>query len=176
MKFALIAAADSVRGIGKNGHLPWHVPSDLAYFQSVTTGSGRNAVIMGRTTWESLPRGRKPLQDRLNIVLSRMKGSSLAENFRANNFYVASSLEEAFRIAQGKKCKDIFVIGGAKVFNEVMQHPDCAKIYLTEIEGDFGCDAFFPKINPRKFESTALSEQKEENGIYYQFAIYERIS
>ena len=170
MKFSLIAAVDSKMGIGKNGNLAWHLPADMEYFRRVTSGNGKNAIIMGRTTWESIPNWRKPLKDRLNIVLTTQKNYFVPEGVPR-----AGSLAEALAIAEAQKCEYVFVIGGAKVFVSAMAHPDCAKIYLTHIESDFDCDTFFPPVDLEKFTLASASEQLEEHGLKFQFALYEAL-
>ena len=79
-RLTLIVAATSTNGIGKGGQLPWRLPKEVTYFARVTTTAPegkKNAVIMGRNTWESIPSKFKPLQKRVNIVVSRNKGLDL---------------------------------------------------------------------------------------------------
>ena len=174
MNFSLIAAVDSKNGIGKGGKLPWNLPSDLAYFSKVTRGAGNNAVLMGRTTWESIPERHRPLPGRLNIVLTH---DALYELPQA--VLRAASLSEALDLAAVHKVDEIFVIGGAKLFAEAVEHQACTRLYLTHLEGEFHCDTFFPKIssdsNGTKFKQTKSSESLEENGIRFQFTQYEKI-
>ena len=76
--FQLVVAAGRALGIGKGGGLPWKLPGDMAYFKELTTatrgGGKRNAVVMGRGTWESIPPRFRPLPGRVNVVLSRSAG------------------------------------------------------------------------------------------------------
>ncbi|MBI2637968.1 dihydrofolate reductase [Candidatus Peregrinibacteria bacterium] len=182
MKFSLIAAADEKMGIGKSGRLPWHIPADLKFFHDTTIGRGKNAVIMGRTTWESIPEKRRPLAERTNIVLTHQNSYAVP-----SGVLQAASLQEALQKAQQKNkvapsgrindlasprlglAEEIFVIGGAKVFEEAIGNPNCQTIYLTEIFGDFRCDAFFPKIDPAKFKKISESPMHEENNIKFRF-------
>lgn len=169
MKFSLIAAVDSKMGIGLHGKIPWNIPSDLAHFNKITRGNGKNAVIMGRITWESLPAQHKPLKNRLNIVITRNAEYSLPKGA-----LLAESLEKALALAKENRAQETFVIGGAQIYYDAIQNPACEKIYLTEIQGNFHCDAFFPKTDPSKFAKTSESETREENGIKFRFAEYER--
>ncbi len=145
--FSIIVAVDSKFGIGKNGLLPWHLPSDLKYFKKITTqenAAGKiNAVIMGRKTWESIPAQFRPLPQRLNIVISRQTNLSLPLDV-----VHATSLEDALDSLGKKKdtVGEIFVIGGAQIFKEAVLHPSCRKIFLTRVQGDFFCDTFFPDV------------------------------
>jgi len=169
MKFSLIAAVDKNYGIGKDGKMPWHIPQDLEYFSKITTGKGKNAVIMGRTTWESLPKKHRPLLKRLNIVLSSNKNPELPPKVSS-----ATSLNEALTIAEKNSVDEIFVIGGAKVFSQTINHELCNKIYLTEIDEEFECDTFFPLFNKETFEQKNRSENYRNKSHTYNFVIYEK--
>jgi dihydrofolate reductase len=84
MQLKMIAAVTKSMGIGHNGMLPWKVPADLSHFSRTTIGEGRNAIIMGRKTWESLPV--KPLPKRINIVLTT-DSSYLCRSDRINSLF-----------------------------------------------------------------------------------------
>ena len=168
MNFALIAAVDSQGGIGKGGTLPWRLPEDLEYFNRVTVGDGKNAVIMGRGTWDSLPSAHRPLAKRLNVVVSRNSALELPSAVRR-----AHSLEDALIIAAEAHTEKVFVIGGAQIFAEAILHPQCRELYLTEVQGTFDCDTFFPAIDAARFKKIASSEVHEQNGIKFNFVKYE---
>lgn len=172
MKFSIVAAADSKMGIGIGNRLPWKLAGDLKFFSKVTTETtpGKmNAVIMGRKTWESLPEKHRPLKDRINVVLSRSE-IKLPEGVQH-----ASSIDDALRALEGRTDVDrVFVIGGANVYAQAIAHPDADKIYLTEVEGEFNCDAFFPPIPEESFGKKSVSETHNENGVNYRFAEYVR--
>lgn len=167
MKFSIIAAVDEKMGIGKNGRLPWHLSSDLKFFHDTTIGNGKNAVIMGRLTWESIPENRRPLKERMNIVITRNVKYDIPAKVQ-----IAESLEKALAIASQYKTEAVFVIGGAQIFYGAIQNPACEKIYLTELQGDFQCDVFFPKIDPARFKKINESKKHEEGGIKFRFVQY----
>lgn len=175
MKFALIAAVDKNFGIGKNNTLPWRLPSDLKHFSEVTTvvqDPGKaNAVIMGRKTWDSLPPKSKPLKNRLNIVLSREASLGLPQGVLLSN-----SLDEGLALAQSiKKVENVFVIGGANLFAQAINHPDCQTVYLTQIEQAFDCDTFFPlEILQQNFKIAEQSRKLQENGLDFSYVAYAR--
>lgn len=171
MKFAIIAAAEKNMGIGKNGVMPWNLPSDLAHFNKTTRGAGQNAVIMGRVTWESLPAQHKPLKGRINIVITRNDAYELPEGV-----FKADSVEEALKIAGKCEVEEAFVMGGAQIYFDAIKNPDCESVYLTEIDGHFDCDAFFPKIDSKVFKKTFESEEKTENGNKFRFSKYIKMS
>lgn len=172
MKFSIIAAADENLGIGVKNDLPWRLKGDLQYFHYVTTAAepGKvNAVIMGSKTWESLPEKSKPLKDRVNIVLCK-------EYLEVPlGVMVSNSFEDALsQLWHDETVDKIFVIGGGSVFAQAINHPDCEKIFLTEVMDKFDCDIFFPKIDEDVWEVREASEPHTENGIKYRFLIYER--
>lgn len=159
MNFSIISGLDQNRGIGKNNGLPWHLSADLKHFAATTKGG---TVIMGRKTWESLPEQYRPLKERLNIVVSRNE-LELPEGT-----LLAHSLDEALTLADPDR--KAFVIGGATLYAEAILHPACNELILTEIEGTFDCDAFFPEI-PEKFKITDKISG-EENGQGYHFTTW----
>ena len=121
MNYKLIVATDEKGGIGKDNKIPWHFSDDLEYFSKITKGEGKNSVIMGRKTWDSLPI--KPLPGRANLVMSR---SGYSKNYCdvLAGFY-----------------KDNWVIGGEQIYNLYL--PEVCHIYLTKVKGDYNCDTFF---------------------------------
>jgi dihydrofolate reductase len=124
--------------IGRDGVLPWRLSTDLKNFRAVTTGK---PVIMGRKTWDSLPR--KPLPGRTNIVLSR-DGS-----FEPKGALVCEDFTEALLIAREQAEEDdaseVCVIGGAALF--AMALPKARRMYLTEVEADVEGDVTMPPID-----------------------------
>lgn len=119
--YDLIAARTVNRGIGMNGSLPWNLPPDMKMFKKITTsGSSKNAIIMGRKTFESLS---KPLPGRLNIVISR--NSKLEEN---ENLKQARSVEEGVQLAHSLNPEGkIYVVGGSKIYENAFA--DCRYVY-----------------------------------------------
>jgi dihydrofolate reductase len=129
----------------------------------------RNAVLMGRNTWEGLPPAYKPLPNRLNGVLSRQGRQDASGTHR-----VWGDLDQALEVLDHDiSIREIFVIGGAQVYGEALLSPACGRIYLTDIDAEFACDAFFPEI-PEGFRETASSALVEENGTRYRFRLLQR--
>jgi len=121
--------------IGCDGDIPWHLGSDFKLFKKATSGK---PVIMGRKTWESLPR--KPLPGRLNIVVTR------SEDYSADGAKVVSSLEQAFTVAfeqaRADQSDEVFVIGGAQIY--AMALPRADRLYLTEVDASPEGSVHFP--------------------------------
>ena len=129
----------------------------------------RNAVIMGRNTWEGLPPAYKPLPNRLNGVLSRQGTQGTSGTHR-----IWGDLEQALDVlGRDISVSEVFVIGGAQVYAEALRSQACARIYLTDIDTAFACDAFFPEV-PDGFREASASATVEENGIRYRFRLLQR--
>jgi len=165
-------AFDSNYGIGKDGRLPWNLPSDLKHFKEITSivnnPSQKNAVIMGRKTWESLPIRFRPLPGRVNLVLSKQEQFNLPAGVLAS-----ANLTDALTQLTTNDIENIFVIGGAQVYAEAIEHPSCDKIYVTHVKGDFHCDAFFPPLS-RQFIPISATEELHQEGISFHFSEYLR--
>lgn len=165
MRVSLIAAVDSKNGIGKNGDIPWNLGQDLKHFQKLTIGDGNNVVIMGRKTWDSLPNKHKPLKKRGNIVLTSNKKFKDCISF--------NNLENALDYA--KEAEHVFIIGGAKLYNEAMHKNLVTNILLTRLYKDFKCDTFINNIpeNYMLIDYTPKYECYENDKILYRYQFLE---
>lgn len=171
-KVYFIVAVDKNFGIGKNGMLAWHLKKEMKHFKDVTLHvedtTKQNMVLMGRTTWESIPKKFRPLKGRLNVVLTR------DTRYNAEGAVIAASIEEGLKAANQptneKEIETIFVIGGASVYTHMIHHESLDGIYLTKIQHDYGCDVFFPDI-PERFSTTKRLGAGEENGIQFEYLL-----
>lgn len=124
-----IFACDDKWGIGKNGELPWpHNSEDLKWFKRMTDG---HTVIMGRKTWESLPK--RPLPNRQNIVV----GSQFVEGART------LSHKDFLNYVQDNEEEVLWLIGGAQLLDSCVHLLD--ELWLSRIQGDFECDTILPR-------------------------------
>ena len=168
----LIVACDLNNGIGVNGDLPWRLKADMVHVKKITTSTSsdqlKNAVIMGRKTWESLPDRFKPLPDRVNIILSR----TLHLTYSEKNTYSFPSLDQALSYASGQKeIEDVFIFGGGEIYREALSSKICAVIHRTVVHLNTQSDTFFPEI-PEGYSLVESSEVQEENGIRFHFEIF----
>ena len=143
------------REISYKGKLTWHVSADIKYFRDMTRGK---TVIMGRKTLDSM---KKPMPDRVNIVMTRDK------NFKAEGCIIVHSVNDALKAAGN--VNEVMVIGGADIFK--LFFPKADKIYLTKIDGDFEADVFFPEFDIKEWKETAYEEHERdaENPYDYVF-------
>jgi dihydrofolate reductase / thymidylate synthase len=174
----IVAATASSLGIGKHGDLPWKIPGDMLFFKKQTISSSpvkRNAVIMGRKTWESLPAKFRPLVQRINVILS--KNPAIREELNLpDSVLVADSLDAALLKVSGDEIDQVYVIGGGSIYKEALNSNHCTKIYLTQVETDIpDLDTFFPVIPAHRFKQSMRSAAINENGIKYRFTEYDSI-
>jgi dihydrofolate reductase len=148
--------------IGDAGSLPWSIPSDLKNFKAVTMGK---PIIMGRKTWESLPR--KPLPGRKNIVITRQSG------FAAEGAVVAGTANEA--IAAAGNTDDICIIGGGEIY--LMFLPHATHIHLTEVDIDVTGDTLAPKLDFSQWKVVFRDGpfRGEKDSAAYSVRLLERI-
>jgi dihydrofolate reductase len=130
----------------------------------------RNAVLMGRKTWDSLPPRFRPLPGRLNGVLSR----HLPPGVFQGSHHVWPSLQAAVdELGRDPTVKNVFVVGGGEIYAEALRHPACARVFLTDVDGEFPCDTFLAPLGP-EFRETAISPVLDEGGAKYRFRLFER--
>lgn len=159
---SIIVAMAENRAIGKDNDLLWHLSSDLKRFKKLTTG---HPVVMGRRTWESLPK--RPLPGRRNIVLTQNP------DFVAEGAEVVHGVHELFSAL--KDCDDeVFIMGGAAVYKLLL--PFTNRLYVTRVYRDFDADVFFPVIDMSEFNLVSLSDPMfdEESGLDYAYEEYDR--
>jgi dihydrofolate reductase len=159
MTVSLVVAYARNGVIGRDGELPWHLPSDMRHFRELTTGG---TVVMGRKTYGSIPEKFRPLPGRRNLVLSR-DGA-----FRAPGAEVFASLPAALD-ACGRDC---FVIGGAATYAEALSQ--AARVYATEIAEEVEGDTSFPALSEDEWAPVSSGEPIAENGHSFRICIYER--
>jgi len=158
---SIIVAVSEDWGIGRDNELLWHISEDLKRFKRLTSG---NTVIMGKKTWESLPR--KPLSGRKNIVLT----DNLQETIKYS--VTAYSIEDA--LSKCEKDGEIFIIGGGSIYRQFM--PIADRLYITHVHKKSPADIYFPEIDLSIWEITEKEEftTGETNSIPYTYTIYER--
>lgn len=163
MTLSIIVAMSENRVIGKDGRMPWHLSEDLKRFKQITMG---HTIVMGRKTYESIG---KPLPGRTNIVVTRQK------DFHADGVTVIHDLAEIAHDARLTPHGEVFIIGGADIYQLALPHAD--KIYLTLIHKKIDGDTYFPKINLdsdyRLIEKGKMYYSEKEK-LPYQFIVYER--
>ena len=176
MPFSIVVAMDQKQGIGREGKLPWHLKCDLLHFKEITTKTQdknkRNAVIMGRKTWDSLPAKFRPLPKRINVVVTHNEHLQFPPDvLRADGFEQALELLAKGTLA--KTVESVYVIGGAQIYQQAIVHKECHNIYLTQILHSFDCDTFFPPFTDY-FQHEASSPRYVENEISCLFVEYSR--
>jgi dihydrofolate reductase len=157
----LIVAVAENGVIGAQGSMPWRLPEDLKRFKALTLGK---PCIMGRKTWDSLPK--RPLPGRLNIVVTRDR------SFAPAGAVVVHSFEDAIAAADRHSPEEIMVIGGEAIFASAL--PYAHRIHRTEIQAAPEGDAFMPAIDRNEWQETAREGPFESGGLRYTFVVLER--
>ena len=170
MTYNMIVAYDLQKGIGKNNKLPWNFPEDLKRFSKLTRGEGNNAIIMGKNTWESLPK--KPLPKRDNLILSTTL--CIEENSPKNTYIKTfSDINSLDKFCEEQQYETIWIIGGSKIYEQFLQHKKLKSIYVTLIHENYDCDIKFPQLTNWKLISNNVilhysKEIDDKTLIYYQ--------
>ena len=155
-EIVLVVAAAENGVIGKDGKIPWHISEDLKRFKAMTIGK---TVVMGRKTWDSLPR--KPLPGRVNVVVTRPK------DWQAEGAIAASSLGEATAGTSGT----VMIIGGAEIYERAL--PMATRIELTEVHQAFDGDARF-EFDRSGWTETARESHVTPDGLGYSYVTLTR--
>ncbi|GJN01134.1 hypothetical protein PR202_ga18374 [Eleusine coracana subsp. coracana] len=178
--YQVVVAATRDMSIGKDGILPWKLLGDLKFFKELTLTTSdpakKNAVIMGRKTWESIPVKLRPLPGRLNVILTRSGSFDFAT---VENVLICGSMNSALELlASTPYClsiEKVFVIGGGQVLREYLNGPACEAIHLTDIESNIDCDTFIPPIDFSVFQPWYSSFPVVESNIRHSFVTYVRV-
>ena len=162
---SLIVAVSQNGVIGKDNQLAWHLPDDMKYFSNMTKG---HSIIMGRKNWESIPTKFRPLPERKNIVITRIK------NFKSKEAFVVNSIEQAIDISRTDEDEEVFIIGGGEIYKLGLEYVD--KIYITEIYAEIEGNTFFPKWKKDDWiEISRISHPKDEKHKYsFDYIIYKK--
>lgn len=161
----MIVAVDLENGIGFDNKLPWKFSKDMIFFKEKTIGNKNNAIVMGRNTYESI---RKPLPDRVNIVISKTM-TKFPEGIINYN--------DPYEITKLTNFDEIWIIGGSQIYNYFLSKSDILnEIYITKINKKYNCDTFFPKLHDDFIKSENkivmdLDKKSNEKAIL-NFGIY----
>ncbi len=156
MKLSLIAAVANNNVIGSENKLIWHLPADLKHFKECTMG---HTVIMGRKTFDSIG---KPLKGRRIIIITRNK------DFEVPGTDVVHSIKDAISLVKNEK--EVFVAGGSEIYRQFIDLYYTRRLIITRIYANFEGDAFFPEIDPEKWELLERQDHEPDKKNKYPFA------
>lgn len=184
-RLELIVATDANLGIGKDGTLPWSLPSEFAYFLRMTQNrsdqEGRvHASIFGRANWESIAKTcgeNNPWKDTICFILSR----SMPAQEQAKDVYVCSSFEQIIEHLQRPELKEridrVWVHGGNAVYTEALRSPHFYRLYHTKIQATYPADVYFPKADESLLKIVqdldAPQGVQTDNGTNYEVFVFE---
>lgn len=157
-----IVLVDGENAIGKDNNLLVHISEDMKRFKELTEG---NIVVMGRKTWDSLPK--KPLKNRLNCIIS----SNLKVQ-ECDNVKVFRTVEDCIAFLKDTD-KEIYIIGGGTIYKQFM--PYCTKLLITRVEQKYNGTVFFPQILLEEWELEGKMDMKEDRGVKYCYEQWKRV-
>ena len=160
----LIAAVDNNWAIGKNNQLLVRIPMDQKFFREMTTGK---VVVMGRKTLESFPNSR-PLKNRTNIVLTHNP------SYEVEGAVVVHSLDELHKELEKYNSEDIYIIGGQKIYEQLVDECDVA--HITKVDFEYDADTYFPNLDEKpEWRITGDSEEQTYFDLEFYFLRYEKV-
>lgn len=159
MNLAAIVVVAENNAIGKNGDLLCHLPADLKHFKDITMG---HTIIMGRRTWESLPKGALP--GRKNVVITRNA------DFKAPGAEIYHSLEDALQATENDSKR--FIIGGGMLYSEAFPLTD--ELHLTQLHATFSdADTFFPTFDISEWIEISREDHEADERNPYPYSFIE---
>lgn len=162
MKIILIAAIGLNRELGKDNSLIWKLPDDLYRFSVITRDK---MVVMGRKTLESIP---GPLARREMVVLTRDKTISHSDKFQGSPIKTCTSIEEVFEYAKSKFKDEVYIIGGAEIYNQFLENADELDLtIIEEVQSD--ADVYFPVFEDKFYCNHAVEMYDARLDIKFKF-------
>lgn len=155
MIISIIVAMSLDHGIGKDKQLPWHISSDLRRFKKLTMG---HYIIMGRKTFESIPR---QLPGRKMLILSKRA------DYKSESGIVLNSIDDAVRYAEEQGESEVFIIGGGEIFEQSIIFAD--RMYLSIIHSYIDADVFFPQYSAEDWNILHQEIIDLRNGDQYSY-------
>ena len=169
MNINIIVAYCNNNGIGFENQMPWHIKSDLKKFQKLTTGTGNNAIIMGRNTFESLPNKFLPKRD--NLILS---SSIIIDEKREDNIIKSfDNIDNIIKFCNGKNYQEVWIIGGQLIYESFIRINIVNKLFITKINKKYLCDKFF-YYNEKEWKLTDNKKLENIENIDIDLLIYEK--
>ena len=162
---SLIVAYDKQQDIGRENSLAWKLPEDLKNFKKITEN---NYIVMGRKTFESIGRA---LPNRKNVILTKNK------DYAQDKCLIIHDIQDILNLSASKPHYEIFIIGGAQIYNEFVDIAD--RLYVTEVDAEIdNIDAYFPKWDRSKYKCIGSREyQKDDkNEFDFNFSVFEKQS
>ncbi len=184
-RIIMILALDEKNWLWKWGDLPWRIKKDMKFFKQITTTSSseifpdfwdnniwnkKNAVIMWRKTWDSIPEKYKPLPNRVNLILSR----SYVPEQNTWDMCQYNSIDSAIHSLQNRDdIADIYILWWAQIYNQILDSRLADSIFLTRVSGDYDCDVFVDNFD-NNFELMKTTDIFHEWNTTFRFEMYEK--
>ena len=165
MKIIIIVAKGKNNVIGKNNDLMWYLPRDMQFFKEVTSG---HSVLMGRKNYESIPENFRPLENRLNVVLSCNQNYPLEKGVLCFNG-LKKALNALKKTMTHQKC---FIIGGGEIYRQALGLEVVDEMYITEVDFHQQGDVYFPTVDFSLWQEETVFKQEKNEQHAYDFEVF----
>ena len=151
----IVAMYKNSRGIGYNGKIPWHSKADMLHFYKLTKGNSNNAVIMGSTTWKSLPKKMLPLRDNLILSSTTNLHTIMGDGHIIKTF---PHIEDVIKFCELMEYDQVWIIGGESIYKQFLDKKQIDKCYITLVDDNennnekYECDTFFPELDENEWK------------------------
>ena len=172
MNYNVIVGMCKNRVIGINNTLPWNIKEDLQLFSKLTKGDGNNAIIMGKNTWESLPK--QPLQGSDNLILSTTL--DINKNTPKNNYIKSfKNVEEILLFCKKQNYQTIWIIGGEKIYVDFLKLDIISNIFVSYINKEYLCDKLFHELDEDRWSIIERKSIENTQNIDLYQVIYQNM-
>ena len=169
MNYNIIVAICKNNGIGYNNKIPWYIKEDLKLFSNLTKGNNKNAIIMGRNTFESLPNKFLPKRD--NLILS---SSIIIDEKREDNIIKTfDNINSIIKFCNSKNYQQVWIIGGQLIYESFLRKNIVNNLFITKINKKYLCDKFF-YYNEKDWKVAANEKLENIENIDIDLLIYEK--
>ncbi|MDB4342625.1 dihydrofolate reductase [bacterium] len=159
MNYKIIAAVCQERGIGKDGTLPWKIVEDMHFFSKLTKGNGKNAIIMGKKTWDSF-KGRHLIERDNLIISSTLSFEETREHDKIKSF---GNIQDVHEFCKTQNYDDIWIIGGETIYKQLINYNLVRECIITYIDKLYECDTFFPVLDNKVWKLISKEPLKTQN-------------
>ena len=159
MNYKIIAAVCQDRGIGKDGTLPWKIVEDMHFFSKLTKGNGKNAIIMGKKTWDSF-KGRHLIERDNLIISSTLSFEETREHDKIKSF---GNIQDVHEFCKTQNYDDIWIIGGETIYKQLINYNLVRECIITYIDKLYECDTFFPVLDNKVWKLISKEPLKTQN-------------
>tara|TARA_B000000477_G_scaffold113090_1_gene108323 strand:+ start:318 stop:833 length:516 start_codon:yes stop_codon:yes gene_type:complete len=171
MNYKIIAAVCQKRGIGKDGTLPWKIVEDMKFFSKLTKGNGKNAIIMGKKTWNSF--NDRHLINRDNLIISSTLSTD--EYRLSDKIKSFGNIQDVHEFCKTQNYDDIWIIGGETIYKQLINYNLVRECIITYIDKLYECDTFFPVLDNKVWKLISKEPLKTQSDFAVEIWRFKKI-